>query len=144
MHCFPSSTDHATLRQEILVNLLDDDLDLHDDVHSGTSEDQLNSPLKINSDGLCQEVDINPAGYKAKVICPFKYEAPSLDDIMNKSTYLISLQLKDIGCLLGQYPTLFNGILKKYMGALVHLELFNQMPNHLVLIHTWSLKHNFK
>ena len=126
LHEFRYSTSCDILAAKLLLNIFDKesdvrDNDMNDDVTILTSDKCSCSTLHNKS--LAQEVNIDPDGYNAKVICTSKYDAIKVCMVIEKCTYLSKEQQTQLYNVLSRFPTLFNRELKKYTDHQVHLEL---------------------
>ena len=107
------------LATNLLLNVLDSILEEKDSII------MLDKPSDINY----QEKDVDPAGYKTTTICTSLYEPSNLQDIVDKSVYLLLSQREQLYSLLNQFQKLFDGCLKTVKGPPVHLELIeNPVP----------------
>ena len=77
-----------------------------------------------------QEKNATTQGYKSKQIHELLYDKANINKVIARCTYLSRQQQQQLHQLLSSHPTLFNGILKLFVGPQVHLELIdNPMPS---------------
>ena len=120
MHQCPLTSAPSLLGHELLLDLLGPDLTFHDNAVFEASEKPHMSTDPKHQDNMYQEVDVDPDGYKAKTICPSKYDAMDLQEVISKCKYLS--QQDDLHITISKFPKLFDGQLKDYKGLLIQLD----------------------
>ena len=69
-------------------------------------------------------------GYKSKQIHESLYDKVNINEVVSRCTYLSKQQQQQLHQLLSSHPTLFDRILKLFVGPQVHLELVdNPVPS---------------
>ena len=91
-------------------------------------------PLSNNStkhkDGFFQENNTTTEGYKSKQIHESLYDKANINEVIARCTYLSRQQQQQLHQLLLSHPTLFDSILKLFVGPQIHLELIdNPVPS---------------
>ena len=119
MRGYDQNQEPTTLATNLLLDVLDSHLEAND------SFLMLDKPSDINY----QEKDVDPSGYKTKMIHTSLYKPSNLQDILDKCVYLLLSQCEQLYSLLNQFCNLFDGCLKTFKGHPVHLELIkNPVP----------------
>ena len=82
------------------------------------------------NDGFFQENNATMEEYKSKQIHESLYDKENINKVIARCTYLSKQQQQQLHQLLSSHPTLFNRILKLFVGPQVHLELVdNPVPS---------------
>ena len=127
---YPLISAPSLLGQELLLDLLGPNPTFHDNAVFEASDKTCRIGDPKCQDHMYQEVDVDPDGYKTKTIHPAKYNAIDLQEVVSKCKYLSKQQQDNLSDTLSKFPKLFNGLLKKYKGPLIQLDLLeNAVPS---------------
>ena len=119
MREYDQTQEQTSLATNLLLDIIDSNLEVNDSI----------TLLDQPSDVHYQEKDVDPSGYKTKMIRTSLYEPSNLQDIVDKCVYLLPSQREQLYSLLNQFHNLFDGRLKTFKGPPVHLELIeNPVP----------------
>ena len=74
-----------------------------------------------------QENNVASKGYKSRQIHESLYDKANLMEVVTKCTYLTTKQQQQLHQLLSAYPTLFDGVMKLFVGPKMHLDLIDNL-----------------
>ena len=74
-----------------------------------------------------QENNATSEGHNSKQIHESLYDKANLMEVVTKCTYLITKQQQQLYQPFSAYPTLFDRVLKLFVGPKIHLELIDNL-----------------
>ena len=115
------------------INIIDTwFLDTAEETTNRMNDDRIYPPFEnsTNHDNIFfQENNTTTEGYKSKQIHESLYDKANLNEVITRCTYLSKKQQQQLHQLLSLHPTLFDRVLKLFVGPQVHLELVdNPVP----------------
>ena len=102
-------------------------------VHPPLGSDNLDTDAFANEAGADDKTSPSHQGYKSKKIMPNNYKAHDIKSVVRESCkHLSQSQQNKLEHLLLKFPKLFDGVLKKYKGPKVYLEVDPDAKPHRV------------